>query len=172
MDRCWETFDALIKAGASVHPRGGLFGTALQAAAYVGDERYVKTLLLAGADVQTRGGFYGSCLQAIAAGEADEWWTGMRGVSFASEGSVVFPEEARPEPDNHANTMEKVLTAGARGCVNEGGGFFGTCLQAAAHSDNPTLVKMLLNAGATVTEDGRGFYGGLYLQLSDSANRD
>jgi hypothetical protein len=57
VDRCWETFDALIKAGASIHSRGGLFGTALKAAAYVGDERYVETLLLAGADVQTREGF-------------------------------------------------------------------------------------------------------------------
>jgi len=153
-----KTFDMLISAGASVNSRGGRFNTALQAAAYVGDENFVEKLLLAGAEVQARGGVYDNCLQAVAAGEADEWW--KRPDYHGSEASVVFAEEEQPAPDHHANVLNTLLATDARAFMNEVGGFFGTCLQAAAHSNNPTLVKMLLDAGAIVTEDGNGFNGG------------
>jgi ankyrin repeat protein len=158
-----DTFNALLEAGADVHCYGGQFGTALQAAAYVGDEEMVKDLLYRKANPLAKGGFYGTVLQAVAAGEADSWWAFGRWAfrRRSSEDSVVLPaEEDEPEPDHHANTMEILLKAGADISVNEECGFFGTSLQAAVHSDNPVLVRKLLKAGAKVTEDGKGHYGG------------
>jgi hypothetical protein len=154
-----ETFNALLEAGAGVDCNGGQFGGPLQAAAYVGDEEIVKDMLCAKANPLAKGGFYGTALQAVAAGEADSWWPlDLRWIP--SEDSVVFPEEDEPEPDHHANTMEILLKAGADVIVNEECGFFGSSLQAAVHSDNPVLVGKLLKAGAKVTEDGKGHYGG------------
>jgi ankyrin repeat protein len=153
-----DTFNTLLKAGADVHCRGGQFGTALQAAAYVGDEEVVKHLLCAEVNPLVKGGFYGTALQAVAAGEDDSVWLWSKWPS--SEDSVVFPEENETEPDHHANTMEILLKAGADVSVNEECGFFGTSLQAAVHSDDPVLVRKLLKTGAKVTEDGKGHYGG------------
>jgi ankyrin repeat protein len=154
-----DTFNVLLKAGADVDCGGGQFGTPLQAAAYVGDEEMVKDLLGVKANPLGQGGFYGTALQAVAAGEADSWWVPNSGWTF-SEDEVVFPEEDEPDLDHHANTLEILLNAGADVSVNAEGGFFGTSLQAAVHSDNPTLVQKLLAASAKVTKDGKGYYGG------------
>ncbi|KAF5657495.1 ankyrin repeat protein [Fusarium circinatum] len=51
-------------ADIHVNKTGGLFGTALQAAAYTGKTKGVKLLLEKGADVNLRGGEYGSALNA------------------------------------------------------------------------------------------------------------
>ncbi|KAF5585744.1 ankyrin repeat [Fusarium pseudoanthophilum] len=51
-------------ADINVNQTGGLFGTALQAAAYKGKTKGVKLLLEKGADVNLRGGRYGSPLNA------------------------------------------------------------------------------------------------------------
>jgi ankyrin repeat protein len=53
-------------ADVNVNQTGGLFGTALQAAAYTGKTKGVKLLLEKGADVNLRGGRYGSPLNAAA----------------------------------------------------------------------------------------------------------
>ncbi|EWG38290.1 hypothetical protein FVEG_01548 [Fusarium verticillioides 7600] len=53
-------------ADIDVNQTGGLFGTALQAAAYEGKTKGVKLLLEKGADVNLRGGRYGSPLNAAA----------------------------------------------------------------------------------------------------------
>ncbi|KAF5980601.1 ankyrin repeat [Fusarium coicis] len=53
-------------ADIDVNQTGGLFGTALQAAAYEGKTEGVKLLLKKGADVNLRGGRYGSPLNAAA----------------------------------------------------------------------------------------------------------
>ncbi|KAG5802662.1 hypothetical protein H9Q74_011922 [Fusarium xylarioides] len=53
-------------AKIDVNQTGGLFGTALQAAAYTGKTDGVKLLLEKGADVNLRGGRYGSPLNAAA----------------------------------------------------------------------------------------------------------
>ncbi|CAJ0545089.1 Ff.00g085620.m01.CDS01 [Fusarium sp. VM40] len=51
-------------ADIDVNKTGGLFGTALQAAAYEGKTRGLRLLLEKGANVNTRGGKYGSALNA------------------------------------------------------------------------------------------------------------
>lgn len=61
----------LLEHGAQVNASGGYFGSALQAAAYVGSMEGVQLLLQKGAAVNARGGRYGSALQAAkAAGRA------------------------------------------------------------------------------------------------------
>ncbi|ETR98546.1 ankyrin, partial [Trichoderma reesei RUT C-30] len=54
----------LENADLNVNNQGGLFGSALQAAAWTGKARVVKILLDKGADVNMRGGKYGSPLNA------------------------------------------------------------------------------------------------------------
>lgn len=51
-------------ADLDVNKRGGLFGSALQAAAWAGQTESVRTLLRKEADVNARGGKYGSSLNA------------------------------------------------------------------------------------------------------------
>ena len=57
---------ALLVKGADVEDQGGLYGTALQAAAGEGNKAIVATLLEKGADVNAQGGFFGTALQAAA----------------------------------------------------------------------------------------------------------
>ncbi|ORX98755.1 ankyrin repeat domain-containing protein, partial [Clohesyomyces aquaticus] len=56
----------LIQAGADadVNAQGGYYGSALQAAAVVGNKRVVEKLLGLGADPHLQGGLHGSALQA------------------------------------------------------------------------------------------------------------
>jgi ankyrin repeat protein len=56
----------LLKAGANVKAQGGIYDTALQAAAYKDNETIVKLLLKADANVNSQGGYYGNALQAAA----------------------------------------------------------------------------------------------------------
>ena len=65
--RLWdnkEEVQLLIDAGADVNAKGGVFHTALQAAAVDGNDETLKVLLDAGADVSATGGQYGSALSA------------------------------------------------------------------------------------------------------------
>jgi ankyrin repeat protein len=80
---------------------------------------------------------------------------------------VIFSEDksAPPELDFHIAIVELLLNKEVD--VDYKGGYFGTALQAAVHSDEPKIVQLLLNAGARVTEDGDGFYGG-YLSAAIS----
>ncbi|KAJ6530005.1 ankyrin repeat-containing domain protein [Mycena vulgaris] len=62
---------SLIQHGADVNITGGLYGAALQAAAYNGNEAVVKLLIESGAKVNADGGEYGSALQAARARNHD-----------------------------------------------------------------------------------------------------
>ncbi|KAK6977750.1 ankyrin repeat-containing domain protein [Favolaschia claudopus] len=52
--------------GADVNAQGGEYGSALQAAAYLGHENIVYILLDKGANVNAQGGYFGTALQAAA----------------------------------------------------------------------------------------------------------
>jgi ankyrin repeat protein len=153
--RHMETFHLLLRANANINIQGGQFGNALQAAAYAGNEEAVRALLARNVSVNARGGFYESALQAAACGEAQEWWRIDFPKSEMSENMLLQPEE--PEQDRHLTIVALLLNAGAD--VNATGGFFGTPLQAAAHSYNPAIVHALLDAGAKIVSDGQGYYG-------------
>ncbi|KAL8721231.1 MAG: hypothetical protein Q9225_002043 [Loekoesia sp. 1 TL-2023] len=84
--RLWDNKDEvqlLIDAGADVNACGGMFHTALQAAAVDGNDETMRVLLDAGADMNAMGGIYGNALSA-AYREGYYFCTGLlweRGVS-------------------------------------------------------------------------------------------
>lgn len=53
-----------LKHGADVNVQGGVYGNALQAASYCGDETTVRLLLEHGAHVNAQGGEYENALNA------------------------------------------------------------------------------------------------------------
>jgi hypothetical protein len=61
-------FDNVKGGGADINAQGGLYGNALQAASYGGDEKVVQMLLDAGGEVNTQGGRFGNALQAASVG--------------------------------------------------------------------------------------------------------
>ncbi|KAL2126832.1 hypothetical protein VTI74DRAFT_150 [Chaetomium olivicolor] len=62
----------LLKKGADANTQGGLYGTALQAAARNGEDKIVAMLLEKGADVNAQGGLYGTALQAAVCQDKEE----------------------------------------------------------------------------------------------------
>ena len=154
-----QIFELLLKLDVDIHAEGGIYGSAMQAAAYSGQIDMLKRLLDSGADVHVKSGFYGSCLQAACCAESRRWWYIFTDWSD-SDDSVIFAEDktAPQEFDFHIAIVELLLDKGVD--VDYKGGYFGTALQAAVHSDEPKIVQLLLSAGARVTEDGDGFYGG------------
>ncbi len=64
-----DLLKASVGRGADVNATGGQFGTALQAAVYLGRLDFVEALLKHGADVNARSGVYGC---ALLAAEADD----------------------------------------------------------------------------------------------------
>ncbi|KAL8831739.1 MAG: hypothetical protein Q9170_005169 [Blastenia crenularia] len=65
--RLWnnkEETQLLIDAGADVNACGGIFHTALQAAAVDGNDETMRVLIDAGADINALGGIYGNALSA------------------------------------------------------------------------------------------------------------
>jgi ankyrin repeat protein len=54
----------LLDMGVDVHAQGGVYGNALQAASYRGNQQVVQLLLDKGANVQAQGGCFGDALQA------------------------------------------------------------------------------------------------------------
>jgi len=98
-----------------VNTAGGYYGCALQVAAFKGSEALIQLLLNLGADVSTCGGKYNSVLQAAAR-------TGLKSI-------VKLILDAKPE------IQEKF--------VNQGGGVYGTALQAAAKGDYSGQTRFL-----------------------------
>ena len=140
-----KTFQVLLQRGADIHCQGGKYGFALQAAAYVGDEGAVKTLVDHGAVVNASGGHFGSSLQAAACGDAQKLWDWWFLAKRSNEGESSLPDTStRSEQTRHAKLLTLLLRAGAD--ANErGNGFFGSPLQAAAYSGGPSLVSILLD---------------------------
>jgi ankyrin repeat protein len=56
--------ELLIRSGADINLQGGYFHTALQAAAFLGNQRIVGLLIQSGADCNVQGGIHGSTLIA------------------------------------------------------------------------------------------------------------
>ena len=158
-----KIFDLLLTRTTSVHTIVGIYGSVIQAAAYAGEIKRVEQLIDKGANVHEESiGFYGSVLQAACCGESRLWWDHFSLQQYPTdEDAVIFEEEEKYEEletDSHVAIVQLLLKKKVD--VNVKGGYFGTPLQAAVHSDDPEIVRGLLNAGAVVTEDGEGFYGG------------
>ncbi|KAK3351875.1 LOW QUALITY PROTEIN: ankyrin repeat-containing domain protein [Neurospora tetraspora] len=165
----------LLQHGADVNAQGGLYGTALQAAAIYRQEEIVELLLKYGADVNAQGGIYGTALQAAATA------TKSLVALLLAHGAKVNIKCGKYGTALQAAMVEGnkeiaiiLLEHGAD--VNAQGGKYGTALQAAASApslwtmaDPRDATKLLLDYGADVNAQG-GQYGGA-LQAAISTGR-
>ncbi|KAG8818105.1 hypothetical protein FRC17_010972 [Serendipita sp. 399] len=132
--------------------------TALQCAAYTGNELVARLLIEAGANVNTNAGTYGYSLQAAAT-------NGHRGmVSFLLENGAdvnavggKFGTALQAASNEAEDTVISLLLENGAD-VNAVGGEFGTALQAASIKAEDTIISLLLENGADVNIEG-GLYG-------------
>ncbi|KAF7972853.1 hypothetical protein HWV62_16884 [Athelia sp. TMB] len=148
----------LLDGGANVNVKGGLYGTALQAAIAGGHLELAKLLLAKGADVNVEGGRYGSALQAACAGGHLELAKLLldEGADVNVEGGEYGSALQAASEEGHLELAKLLLDEGAD--VNVEGGKYGSALQAASTSGHLELAKLLLDEGADVNVEG-GFYG-------------
>lgn len=128
------TLRALLDAGADVHATGGLYGTALHAAARCHEVESVRLLLARGADARAVAGRYGSALACAA-----KYFRG-------SSASCVA-------------VMDLLLAAGAD--VHCAAGKYGGAVQLAARCGNLDALKWLAAHGADIRAKG-GCWGNAY----------
>ena len=114
----------LLERGADVNAQGGIYGTALQAAAYDGNEDIVRLLLERGADVNAQCGKCGTALQAAVVGSGERTGEISRDII-----QMLFKKGA----DVHAQ-----------------GGKYGTALQAAISEGHEDVAVLLLHYGADI----------------------
>ncbi|KAK4085199.1 uncharacterized protein Triagg1_189 [Trichoderma aggressivum f. europaeum] len=100
-------------SGLDVNRQGGLFGSALQAAAWAGQTGSVKILLSKGADVNARGGKYGSALNAaVVKGywdiveDADEAWLSLIREE-SGQGAIESMTPAPGKPIERTETADE-----------------------------------------------------------------
>ena len=148
----------LLEAGADVNAQGGNYGSALQAASYMGHDAIVAPLLEAGADVNAQGGIYDNALQAASLQGQEAI------VALLLEAGANVNAQGR----HHGSALQAasfrgleaivalLLEAGAD--VNAQGGHHGSALQAASFRGLEAIVALLLEAGADVNAQG-GHYG-------------
>jgi ankyrin repeat protein len=121
----------LVDYGATINGQTEATSTALQEAAFAGNEEVVRFLIYKGADVNAKGSKHGSALHAAV---------------------------QAPDPQREVITR---LLLDKKSDVNAQGGEFGSPLQAAAQANrrrNAHIMMMLLNEGASVNARG-GRYG-------------
>ncbi|KZP06632.1 ankyrin, partial [Athelia psychrophila] len=109
-----EVVHQALMDGVDVEGRGGLFGSALQAASHMGHSTVVQLLLDHGADVNAQGGLYGNALEAASSMGHD---AAVR--LLLDRGAEVTPfrdAAARDnDPNAQASTRANVIVFGEAG---------------------------------------------------------
>lgn len=161
----------LLEKGVDVDVHGGLFGTALQAAAVEDEGEVVITLLHNGANVNARGGFFNTALQAAASQNHSEVVAILlkagASVNLTQGGiagtALIAATEGKPD------VITMLLKEGAN--INAQGGVFGTALQTAAFDGNQAAVEILLKEGADINAQGGIFNSALQAAASRGHKR-
>ncbi|KAG8753175.1 hypothetical protein FRC14_006356 [Serendipita sp. 396] len=138
--------------------RSTLDMTALQHAAYTGNESVAHLLLEAGANVNTHAGTYGHALQ-IASMEGKHAMVLLllkKGANVNAVGGKYGTALQAAADNAHNAVMESLLQRGAD--VNVEGGRYGSPLQAACRRGHLHSVQLLLERGAKVNRS-IGYYG-------------
>ncbi|KAF7975437.1 hypothetical protein HWV62_9569 [Athelia sp. TMB] len=152
----------LLDGGANVNVKGGLYGTALQAAIAGVHLELAKLLLAKGADVNVEGGSDGTALQAASAFgylELAKLLLDKRAdvnVKGGEYGSALQAASA----EGHFELAKLLLDKGAD--VNLEGGEYGSALQAASVEGHLELAKLLLDKGADINLKGGGYGSALH----------
>ena len=151
----------MLDLGYDVNGPGGIYGTALVAAARNGDEKMVILLVDRGADINCFGGLaVANPLQAACSSSSESL------VRFLiAKGAKVNPNLQGRNHDTplqvacesgNQNLVRLLIEAGADINVCQGG--YGYALQAAASRGHHQIVALLLDEGANVNAKG-GHYG-------------
>ncbi|KAL2793672.1 ankyrin repeat-containing domain protein [Aspergillus keveii] len=145
-----EIVQMLLDAGCDVNESGGLYGTALQAAAHFGCMESAGVLLEAGADVDVAdAGSKGSALMAATVREHTELVQLLiqhkANVNLVDESENAYPLQAAAFY-GYDEIVDILVAAGAD--PNLVGGVYGTALQGAAKSGELDISRVLLEAGA------------------------
>ncbi|KAJ7229573.1 ankyrin repeat-containing domain protein [Mycena haematopus] len=148
----------LLDKGADINATGGIYGSALQAAAAGGHIEIVSILLDKGADINAAGEGYGIALQAAAAGGH----TGIvsilldKGADINATGGIYGSTLQAAAAGSHIEIVSILLDKSAD--INATGGIYGSTLQAAAAGGHIEIVSILLDKGADINATG-GIYG-------------
>ncbi|KAK6614958.1 hypothetical protein H4I95_00110 [Botrytis cinerea] len=152
----------LLSKGADVNAQGGQDGSALQAAVNRHGRslephmlEIIHLLLEKGADVNISGGAAGGALQAAAASGHDKLVQLFikHGASIDSSDGLYGSALTNACYHGHKSTVKLLLKAGAKMYSDEISGL-NTPLQAAAEGGYTEIVKILLDAGADVSDKG------------------
>jgi ankyrin repeat protein len=153
-----EIIRLMLSRGVPVDIDDKMRGSALQVAAYVGDENLVSFLLKHGADPNKAGGEFGYPLQAAAYKGAHEVITVL--LSHGSDINAIggrFGTALQAACTNGSfETASLLLENGAD--LNIEDGLFGTALQATAFHGPFQLLKELIDRGAKLNTSC-GYYG-------------
>ena len=146
----------LLDMGGNISAQGGVYGNALQSAAWGGNEAIVHLLLDQGADIDAQGGKYGNALQAAAAKGNESVFRLLldRGADINAQGGV-YGNALQAAAFGGSEVIRLLLDRGAD--INAQGGEYGNALQAAAFGGKE-VVSLLLDRGADVNAPG-GIYG-------------
>lgn len=147
----------LVHEGAAIDQTSSLHGTALSAAASRGRADIVRFLLKKGASASVAGGPYGNALQAAS-------WNGNpdvirylldSGADIRARGGGGCTALQMAAFVGKASAIQ-VLDRGARVDIDAPGGKYGSALKAATEGNHYEAVTLLLEAGATPLQLGRG----------------
>ena len=145
----------MINAGADVNAEGGVYHTALQAAAFNGNTNILKVLLDNGADVNIIGGEYGTALQAAS-------WSGSTSdvklllaarADVNAQGGMYGTALHVAASRNDAEIVAILIAAGADVHVDVEP--LGTAIDAAFECDadeHIDVIELLIAAGADISE--------------------
>ncbi|KAF7540572.1 hypothetical protein G7054_g1269 [Neopestalotiopsis clavispora] len=164
--------------GADVNAKGGVYGSALQAAVCKGSTKVVRLLISEATDINAPGGQHGSALKAALYGGNDGIlqlfsWGGAcdDGQGNKYVGSLKV---AAAISEGNEDLISRLLDRGTD--INDHGGFYGNApggfyghaLQAATYAGNKAAVTQLWEAGVNIDAEG-GYYGSA-LQAAASQN--
>jgi ankyrin repeat protein len=155
---CCKLTSHLLQNGARIDDFGGEYGTALNAAAYLGHTALLQILLDAKPDVNLRIERYGTALISAARGGHAK----IMELLLQHESDIDFQD------DIWGSALQAAIRCGhdevaclllAKGAdVNAQGGKYGNALQAAAYCGLDYIIDLLIGYGAHINANG-GKYG-------------
>ncbi|KAI9786673.1 MAG: hypothetical protein M1839_006224 [Geoglossum umbratile] len=151
----------LLSLGANIETKDDRSGSALQKAAYAGNDPVVRFLIEQGADVNSSGGEYGNPLQT-AASYSNANVVKLLLASGAHVNAVGGKDGTALQAaavKGNRSIINLLLEAGAD--VNLEGGYCGTPLQATARGGSIKRMEIFLEHGANVNTNAGRFGGPL-----------
>ncbi|KAJ6588433.1 ankyrin repeat-containing domain protein [Mycena capillaripes] len=142
----------LLGNGADANVQGGVFGTALQAAAVGGHEALIRLFIEHGAHINTKTGFWGTALQAasVYGHETTVRILLENGADVNIQGGEFRTALHAASTSGYGKIVRLLVQHGAT--VNAQGGHWGTALHAASRRGVESSIKLLIEHGANVDE--------------------